>query len=460
MDIQNEILTLPTRSAFGDLQPGIPNIHASDFTPVKPGLAYNSQNRRKFYIPKKGPLISNAVSLAATASPRFVEGDYISKVSRDAVEAYMAVEKHKAQQVVFDELDKDNVFPRKGRMVPIINGVSTTRNSDGTYNAYHQPGHMRFMQNQPLGDVSKVVERPTPPGNPSIGNRPENYTTLASNHTIHVTNNGTQTSEEVGRIGGKKGPIISPMEQDSRMYIPSSSVTKDFRTTSTSPIAFSPMSGVKYPSISPVEYKVQPMEDSPVNYKPIYPKVEPMEDVKYSPVNYKPIYPKIPHRDNSDEELKTRMHILGAPSTGQPFKKSRTVQDDHEAEARLKLLGAPIIPSHDPNMGWHRGNSPPNSPWSSPRSPRNFSPPSSPSSAYPRSPVELGQNIPRVSTSIAAQRGILNTPQIVIPTTLIEDPARSLTPPLPRRSSRKRKDVNYKEPDARSNAGYVKKRKI
>ncbi|KAI9088829.1 hypothetical protein DFS34DRAFT_652584 [Phlyctochytrium arcticum] len=227
-EVYNERLTLPTVSPFLDLQPGILNVHASDFSPVKPGLAYNSQNRRKFHIPKKGPLISNAVSLPTTPNPRFREGDYMSKVSRDAVEAYIAVEKHKAEQVYFDELDKDNLFPRKGRMVPVVNSVATKANSDGTFTAYHQPPHVRFMQNQDLGDTSKVVERPTEPGNPSIGNRPESHTLMGSNNNLQVTDNYLRVSEEVGRIGGSKGPALVRDEKPPALSIPS--VTKDLRT--------------------------------------------------------------------------------------------------------------------------------------------------------------------------------------------------------------------------------------
>ncbi|KAI9093143.1 hypothetical protein DFS34DRAFT_631745, partial [Phlyctochytrium arcticum] len=242
----NESLALPTKSPLTSYEPSIPNIQSRQygFIASKPGETYNRQMREPFFIPK-GQVTSVTTDLKYVQNPRFTELEYVTKVEKDAVEAFLAVEKEKAHQLYFDELDEGNLLPRRGRKIVMPRSIGVQTNSDGTANIYHQPGYIRQQTNQQLGDQTKVVERPTDSRNPDKANVVEKNTILGQNHTVNLTDKGAQTSTEVGRIGSTnkveiKSRDISPIQ------FPADSMTKDFR--------YSPLRDVKYPS--PTEFKI------------------------------------------------------------------------------------------------------------------------------------------------------------------------------------------------------------
>ncbi|KAI9101360.1 hypothetical protein DFS34DRAFT_614128 [Phlyctochytrium arcticum] len=227
----NESLALPTKSPLTSYEPSIPNIQSRQygFIASKPGETYNRQMREPFLYRKD----------------KFTELEYVTKVEKDAVEAFLAVEKEKAHQLYFDELDEGNLLPRRNRKIVMPRSIGVQTNSDGTANIYHQPGYIRQQTNQQLGDQTKVVERPTDSRNPDKANVVEKNTILGQNHTVNLTDKGAQTSTEVGRIGSTnkveiKSTDISPIQ------FPADSMTKDFR--------YSPLRDVKYPS--PTEFKI------------------------------------------------------------------------------------------------------------------------------------------------------------------------------------------------------------
>ncbi|KAJ3176654.1 hypothetical protein HDU85_006859 [Gaertneriomyces sp. JEL0708] len=366
--VYNENLRLPTWNPTGYPERPIPNIQGRQygFIQGKPGAenTFNRAFREPFFVPK-GEVSSTTTDLKFSPNPRFKEAEYVTKVEKDAVAAFLAVEKEKSRQAYFDELDSGNLFPRQGRIINLPRSVAIQVNSDGSTSAFHQPSWVRAQQNQTLGDTTKRIERSVDPRAPTVANAKEKNVILGQNHTVNLTNSGIETSTEVGRIGSTN-KVELQSHATSPIQFPSNSVTKDFRT--------SPMDidTVKYPS--PNAYKLEPMDvdtkyPSPTKYDP--PKVPNSKTINW---------PKVP-RENSDEELYTRTHLLRAPSApGGPWSK-RVVEDKHEAQVRMQLLNAPFIPTHDPSMGWWRGGG--GSPSSSSSSSPSSSPGSSPEHRMP-----------------------------------------------------------------------------
>jgi hypothetical protein len=196
---------LPTQSLlFGD-QP-ILNIQSSQYGYIqgKPGVAYNRSTKKPFYIPEKKNF-PGVFDISSTTDNviQWQAAQYQSKVAKNAVEALHAIESAKAQQAYFDELDKNNLFPRAGRSVNLSNSVQSQTNSDGSTTIYHQPGWLRVQQNQFIGDSTQNVNvpsnGPTNP-NPSTAN-----TILGSNKVMTKTNESETMTEEFGRIGKTSG---------------------------------------------------------------------------------------------------------------------------------------------------------------------------------------------------------------------------------------------------------------
>src|SRR5690348_5083026 len=118
---------LPTRGPF-DLpvpQPEL-NIRMNQrgFITGKPNSDFDQVFKTPFFVPKVGEVKDVFRRTQSAPDPVVLRAaQYQSKVSRDAIEALHAVEGEKARQAFFDEMDKNNIFPRRGRSVP-INGTT------------------------------------------------------------------------------------------------------------------------------------------------------------------------------------------------------------------------------------------------------------------------------------------------------------------------------------------------
>ncbi|KAJ3131155.1 hypothetical protein HDU90_008685 [Geranomyces variabilis] len=148
-----------------------------------PGKAFNRLTKEPFFVPSRKAVPDVFAKRTTVENPiQWQAAQYQSKVAKNAVEALHAVEAERVKQAYFDELDQNNLFPRKGRSIVLPRSVSVgTSNNDGT-TIYHQPSWIRAQTNQFVGDVR-------------------------SNKVINMTDTGTSMSEEHDRVG-KTTPIV------------------------------------------------------------------------------------------------------------------------------------------------------------------------------------------------------------------------------------------------------------
>lgn len=191
-----------------------------------PKETYNRSFKTKFYVPGKsvGDIFSKVKD--GDQPPRFRAGDYVSKVSRDAVEALYAVEREKSKNYYFDELDKDNLFPRGGRKISVPRSIATETLDDDTINLYHQPNYIRTQQNQSVGDTTREIETQTDVF-PNIANPPPATTVLGTNTVLDKHDYGDTISSEIGRIGARTGSLI---HQEMQTDAPAPDRVRDLRS--------------------------------------------------------------------------------------------------------------------------------------------------------------------------------------------------------------------------------------
>ncbi|KAI8584975.1 hypothetical protein BDZ88DRAFT_442794 [Geranomyces variabilis] len=200
---------LPTMNAFEFGAQPVLNIQQRQFGYIQgaPGKAFNRLTKEPFFVPSRKAVPDVFAKRTTVENPiQWQAAQYQSKVAKNAVEALHAVEAERVKQAYFDELDQNNLFPRKGRSIVLPRSVSVgTSNNDGT-TIYHQPSWIRAQTNQFVGDVSKNLER-SAEGMPERANPNPGYTILGSNKVINMTDTGTSMSEEHDRVG-KTTPIV------------------------------------------------------------------------------------------------------------------------------------------------------------------------------------------------------------------------------------------------------------
>ncbi|KAI8816358.1 uncharacterized protein EV422DRAFT_571730 [Fimicolochytrium jonesii] len=212
---------LPTAAAFTYPNQPILNIHARQYGFIrgKPGATFNRLFHTGFYVPGKGvvkDVFNRPLSVAEKVTLR--AAPYQSKVARDAVDALHAVEKERAKQAYFDELDANNLFPRRGRTIALPRSVASQTNSDGSATIFHQPAWVRTQQNQFVGDVTSNVQRGGDSHLPEKGNSNAGKPILGINPVVTKRDDGESLTDEIGRLGKVSGitfgtqtsPVLSP----------------------------------------------------------------------------------------------------------------------------------------------------------------------------------------------------------------------------------------------------------
>ncbi|KAI8995177.1 hypothetical protein BC832DRAFT_542936 [Gaertneriomyces semiglobifer] len=384
-------------------------------------------------------------------------------------------------------------------------------NGDGSANVFHQPTYVRQQRNQFLGDASRNVVRDLP-GFPKQDNPSQvSKTILASNPVINMTDMDVQVSDEVGAIG-KPGPIIPDVAPTEGTLRHETRIT-DFRTSTTQTHTQSSSTGAQTTHTelrnAEAQTKTKKFRDAatmadlfqqrvPIDeLQGIVPNNEPMDIMAVSPV-----------RRRSSRTTTPEVTLPPSPTIAAPYQLPQFPYAHYYPSATPEPAQPPspaqitypsaspvqMYPSVQPRIEY-------------PRSPRVASP-QSPPTPEPFIPIKRDRNSPTVTTPkrskrykpdlkvetalagpvlLTPSRGAIVPPQpgqgvITSPITAVKEehisPSASprtprprsartspatpvisptaVTPVVPRRSGRnKGKQTTYKEPDARSNAGYT-----
>ncbi|KAI9103480.1 hypothetical protein DFS34DRAFT_591009 [Phlyctochytrium arcticum] len=198
-------LPVKTRQGVFANEDSIVNIHGTQYAFINglrgPKNTYDRGFHKQFYVPNIGTVRHQKEQILELENSSWTPGPKVTKVSRDAVEAMHTVQKEKANQYYFDELDKNNLFPRSGRPVRMTRTLATHSNGDGTYNMFSQPGYIRAQQNNDgLGDVPGVVYKEDSKL-PTRANAPTEKVILGSRTVMQQTDTFNNLSTETGAIG-------------------------------------------------------------------------------------------------------------------------------------------------------------------------------------------------------------------------------------------------------------------
>ncbi|KAI9099363.1 hypothetical protein DFS34DRAFT_649085 [Phlyctochytrium arcticum] len=229
------LLPARTRQGIFANEDSIVNIHGTQYAFINglrgPKNTYDRGFHKQFYVPNIGTVKQQKEQILQLESPSWTPGPKVTRVSKEAVEALHAVQKEKANQYYFDELDKNNLFPRSGRAIPMSRTIATQSNGDGTYNMFSQPGYIRAQTNNDgLGDKPGVVYKEDSKL-PTRANGPTEKVILGNRSVMQQTDTFKNESVETGAIGNVPRTPVPGFDREQTLVndIP----VKDLRTTDT-----------------------------------------------------------------------------------------------------------------------------------------------------------------------------------------------------------------------------------
>ncbi|KAJ3002798.1 hypothetical protein HKX48_002097, partial [Thoreauomyces humboldtii] len=170
---------------------------------------FNRITHNRFYVPGKKQA-GDVFARAATLDSGFQinPAQYQSKVAKDAVTAFRALQQEKANSAYFDSLDSNNLFPRRNRPVAVSGSVQSQTNADGSTTFFHQPAWIRMQQNQMLGDTV-AVERTSGANLQDGANGPTQATILAHQNVMNKTDSSEFLSKETGKLAESPSVLLN-----------------------------------------------------------------------------------------------------------------------------------------------------------------------------------------------------------------------------------------------------------